>query len=90
MTPAGVKAFSHRKLEKSVVYAYEQESTAQLSTTELRHFKRDKAAWAYFSACPPGYKKVLLHWVTTAKKPETRASRFATLMQTCAAGKRLR
>ena len=90
MTPAGVKAFSHRKLEKSVVYAYEQESTAQLSTPELRHFKRDKAAWAYFSACPPGYKKVLLHWATSAKKPETRASRFTTLTQACAAGKRLR
>ncbi len=90
MTPAGVKAFSHRKLEKSVVYAYEQESTAQLSTPELRRFKRDKAAWAYFDACPPGYKKVLLHWVTTAKKTETRASRLATLMQACAAGRRLR
>jgi uncharacterized protein YdeI (YjbR/CyaY-like superfamily) len=90
MTPAGVKAFSHRTDKKSVIYAYEQEATAQLSPQELRTFKRESAAWGYFEDCPPGYKKVLLHWVTTAKKTETRASRLGTLMQACAAGKRLR
>jgi uncharacterized protein YdeI (YjbR/CyaY-like superfamily) len=90
MTPAGAKAFSHRTDKKSVIYAYEQEATAQLSPQELRKFKREKAAWEYFESCPPSYKKVLLHWVTTAKKAETRNSRFGTLMDACVAGKRLR
>ncbi len=90
MTPDGAKAFTHRKDEKSVIYAYEQEVTAQLSPQELQIFQRDKPAWTYFEDCPPGYKKVLLHWVTTAKKAETRVSRLATLMQACATGKRLR
>lgn len=90
MTPIGAKAFSHRKDEKSVIYAYEQEVTAQLSPQELRKFKRDKPAWKYFEDCPPSYKKVLLHWVTTAKKAETRASRLHTLMDACTVGKRLR
>ena len=90
MTPDGAKAFTHRKDEKSVIYAYEQEVTAQLSPQELQTFKREKTAWRYFEACPPSYKKVLLHWVTTAKKAETRGSRFGTLMDACAVGKRLR
>ena len=90
MTPAGAKAFAHRKAEKSVVYAYEQQATAELSAQEDQAFKRNKKAWEYFEATPPGYRKVLLHWISTAKKAETRASRFATLVEACAAGKRLR
>ena len=90
MLPAGLAAFSHRKQEKSVVYAYEQEVIAQLSPLELRHFKRDITAWTYFEQCPPSYKKVLLHWITTAKRAETRATRLNTLMTACAEGKRLR
>ncbi len=90
MTAAGEKAFAHRKDDKSAIYAYEQERTAELSAEELRMFQRDKIAWTYFEGTPPGYRKVLLHWVTTAKKAETRASRLATLLEACAAGKRLR
>ena len=90
MTPAGEKAFASRTEAKSVVYAYEQESTAELSTEEVRFFKRQKAAWLFFGATPPSYKKVILHWVTTAKRSETRTSRFAKLVEACAAGQRLR
>ena len=90
MTPAGEQAFGHRKEQKSVVYAYEQATTAELSTQELRDFKREKAAWTFFQATPPSYRKVMLHWVTTAKKAETRASRMATFVNACAAGKRMR
>lgn len=90
MTPAGTKAFDHRKEENSVIYAYEQEATAQLSREESQVFKRNKAAWKYFESCPPGYRKVLLHWISTARRAETRASRLVTLIEACAAGKRLR
>ena len=90
MTATGEQAFAHRKAHKSVVYAYEQESTAELSAEELRAFRCEKAAWAYFEACPPGYRKTLLHWIATAKKAETRASRLATLIDACASSRRLR
>lgn len=90
MTPAGERAFTHRTAARSVVYAYEQPATAELSTTELRNFKRNKPAWQFFAATPPGYRKVLLHWVTAAKRPATRAGRLAKLVEACAAGKRLR
>jgi uncharacterized protein YdeI (YjbR/CyaY-like superfamily) len=90
MTPAGERAYAHRKAEKSVVYAYEQQTTRELSASELSEFKAQAAAWRYFETTPPSYRKTVLHWITTAKKPETRAERFARLLAACAAGERLR
>jgi len=90
MTPAGAAAFALRREEKSVIYSYEQPETAELTAEELRSFKRERAAWRYFDAAPPGYRKQMLHWVTTAKKPETRTARLARLIEACGAGLRLR
>ena len=97
MTPAGEAAYAQRLAHKSAVYSYEQQQTpaptppAELSAAELRQFKRDKPAWAFFNeAHPPGARKTLLHWVCSAKKAETRASRLAKLIAACAAGERLR
>ncbi len=90
MTPAGKKAYALRKAEKSVVYAYEQTATPELSAAELRVLKGNKAAYCFFEASPPGYKKGMLHWITTAKRPETRASRIAKLIAACVARTRLR
>lgn len=88
MTPAGAEAFAHRRDERSVVYAYEQEDIASLSAQELRAFRRDAAAWAYWQGTPPGYQKQMLHRIATAKKAETRAARLAKLMALSAAGER--
>jgi uncharacterized protein YdeI (YjbR/CyaY-like superfamily) len=90
VAPAGARAFSHRTEAKSAVYSYEQEATAELSAGELRAFKRKKAAWNFFEMTPPSYKKVVLHWIASAKKEHTRSSRFTKLVDACAAGRRLR
>jgi uncharacterized protein YdeI (YjbR/CyaY-like superfamily) len=90
MTPAGLAAFASRSEAKSVVYAYEQKSTAELSAAELREFKRSKSAWQFFGDCPPSYRKMMLHWVCSARKPETRLRRFRGLVESCAAGQRMR
>jgi uncharacterized protein YdeI (YjbR/CyaY-like superfamily) len=90
MTAAGEAAFARRTADKSVVYAYEQRDTAALSADEVRVFKRDKAAWKYWEACPPGYRKTLLYWIVSAKREDTRASRLATLMTACREERRLR
>lgn len=90
MTEAGTKAFARRQEHKSKVYAYEQESTAELSPEELREFKRNGEAWTFFESTPPSYKRVILHWITSAKKAETRASRLSTTIQACARRLRLR
>ena len=89
MTPAGAAAFAKRTEARSKVYCHEREQDAELSAAELRDFKRHKAAWAFFESTPPGYRKVTLHWITGARKPETRAARLAKLLEACAAGRRL-
>ena len=90
MTAAGSAAFAKRTPDKSMVYAYEQATAAELAAVELQAFEQQPAAWAYFSACPPGYKKVILHWVTTAKQASSRTSRLTQLIDACAHGRRLR
>lgn len=90
MTAAGERAFASRSEARSGVYAHEQAATAELSAPERLAFEQQGAAWSFFQATPPGYQKVILHWVTTAKRAETRASRLARLIEACAAGQRLR
>ena len=90
MQLSGLEAFEHRKDHKSSIYAYEQKSAAVLSAHETKIFKQSKVAWAFFESTPPSYKQVMLHWVTTAKKAATRASRLATLVEACQSSKRLR
>jgi len=89
MTAAGAAAYAHRKDHRSAIYAFEQAHTAELSPPELAAFQRDAAAWAFFQATPPSYKKRVLHGVASAKKAETRAARFARLLQASAAGQRI-
>lgn len=90
MTAAGERAFADRRDARSRVYAYEQAGTAALAPDELRAFRRREDAWRYFEAAPPSYRKVVLHWITTAKRAQTRAARLAQLIEACAAGQRLR
>ena len=89
MTPAGRAAFERRIERRSRVYLYEQEGTPELTAAELRAFRRQRAAWRYFEACPPGYRRTMVGWIATAKRAETRARRLAKLMASCAAGERL-
>lgn len=90
MTRAGEAAFAQRTDARSRVYAYEQAEAATLSEDERREFRRSPAALKFFEATPPSYRKVILHWVTSAKKPQTRAARFATLLEACREQRRLR
>jgi uncharacterized protein YdeI (YjbR/CyaY-like superfamily) len=89
MTPAGEAAFARRSDDRSRVYSHERESPAELAPEDLARFRAQAAAWAYFDACPPGYRKRMLHYVTSAKKPETRSARLARLIEASAAGQRL-
>lgn len=90
MTEAGRRAYMLRTDAKSEVYAYEQAAIATLSAVEILEFRRDPSAWAYFEACPPSYRKVVLHWITGAKRVETRATRLRQLIEACIKGERLR
>jgi uncharacterized protein YdeI (YjbR/CyaY-like superfamily) len=85
MTPAGMKAFEARTEAR---YSYEQErAAAALDAGQEREFRANPAAWEWFEARPPGYRRSAIHWVVSAKRPETRARRLATLIEDSAAGR---
>jgi uncharacterized protein YdeI (YjbR/CyaY-like superfamily) len=87
MTDAGERALA-ASTGPSGVYAYER-PLAELRADEEKQFRKDKAAWSDWEKRPPGYRKVVLHWVTSAKKPETRARRLGILIECCAAGEKI-
>jgi uncharacterized protein YdeI (YjbR/CyaY-like superfamily) len=89
MRPAGMRVYEARDAARTAVYSFEQARPAELDDAELRRFRAKAAAWAYFEACPPGYRKTVIHWIVTAKKPETRARRLQELLQACAERRRL-
>ncbi len=75
MTDAGRKAFELRKEEKSAIYSHEKEP-ATLDPEFEKQFKANKKAWEFFSNQAPSYKKVMLHWIMSAKQEKTRLSRL--------------
>lgn len=87
MTSAGERAFEENAGRREV-YAYER-PLAEFSKEETALFRRNKAAWADWEKRPPSYRKVILNWVTSAKKPETRERRLATLIEDSAAGRKV-
>ena len=87
MTPAGERALSE-STGPSGVYAYER-PLSELTGQEQAEFRKQRAAWADWEKRPPGYRKVVLHWVTRAKKAETRAKRLAILIKSSAAGEKI-
>jgi len=88
MKPAGLAAFKARDEEKTRRYSYERDN-AVLDAASLRALKADREAYAYFEALPPWVKRVVTHWVTSAKREATRARRLAHLIERSRAGKRI-
>jgi len=84
MTAAGERAYEENK-HKSGLYSYERKLAA-LDPSDEALFRKNKKAWGDWEKRPPGYRKVALHWVTSAKRPETRAKRLAILIDSSAAG----
>ncbi len=88
MQPAGLAAFAARSHAKTGVYAFEQ-AAPELAAADIRLFKKNKAAWKFFEAQPPGYRRQMSWRVTSAKREETRAKRLQILIEASAADIRL-
>ena len=80
MHPAGLAAFARRAGDRTAIYAYEQRQAAVLDPAAEAAFRADASAWAFFEAQAPWYRRAAIHWVTSAKKEETRRSRLAQLI----------
>ena len=87
MTAAGERALADSTGPKGV-YAYEK-PLAELTEEETAQFRQEAAAWADWEKRPPGYRKLVLHWVTSARRPETRARRLGILIHSCGRGEKI-
>jgi len=88
MHDAGLRAFEARDEKKSRIYSYERQ-TASLDPAQEKQFRANRKAWRFFSAQPPGYRRIAAFYVVSAKREETRARRLANLIDHSARHRRL-
>jgi uncharacterized protein YdeI (YjbR/CyaY-like superfamily) len=89
MHPAGLKVFEQRKPDRVAVYSYEQPADAVFDREQIALFRERASAWEWFCAQSPSYRRSAVHWVVSAKRPETRDRRLAQLIADSAAGRKV-
>ena len=90
MQARGLEAFKARDPKRSGIYAFEQrQKDQQLEPALEAKIRKNKKAWTFFQAQPPGYRRLMSVYVMSAKKEETRLRRLARLIDDSAAGRRV-
>jgi uncharacterized protein YdeI (YjbR/CyaY-like superfamily) len=85
---AGLAAFARRDAKRSESYSYER-NNAELRGASLATFKTDAKAWTFFETTPASYRRAAAHWVSSAKREETRVRRLEALMSYSRKGERI-
>jgi len=75
MQPAGLIAFEKRNNLKSGIYSFENENR-QLEKYLENIFMENLEAWQFFLSQPPSYKKMIMHWIYSAKQEKTKLTRL--------------
>ena len=88
MRPPGLRAFEARDPSKSSPYSSEN-APVDFAADLAAQFRANAAAWDFFQAQPPGYRRTATWWVMSAKREDTRRKRLATLIEDSAHGRRL-
>lgn len=86
MRPAGLAAYENRRPDRERIYAYEQGDLELPPDYEAR-LRANPTASAFWDAATPGYRKICINWVNTAKQEATREKRMASLIEDSAAGR---
>ena len=89
MSPAGEAAFAARRDDRSAVYSYERRHETAFDAEQEAAFRADEAAWAWFGDQSASYRQLATFWVVSAKRPDTRTRRLATLIECSAEGRRV-
>ncbi len=87
MAPAGLRAYEARTPERTGVYSSERKQPAELPPEFERRLRSNRSAWRWFEARPPSYRRSAIHWVTSAKREETRLRRLGQLIECAADGR---
>lgn len=88
MHEAGLKVFKARDAKKTNRYSFEREQV-KLDRQFEDLFRKNRKAWEFFEKQPPGYRKVVLWWIMSAKREETREKRLGILIETSGRGARI-
>ena len=86
VTPAGRQAFEARTEAKTGIYSFERDEPAEFPPAFADRLRADAAASDYFEAKPPWYRRTCVHWVTSAKREDTRVKRMDQLIECSAQG----
>ena len=85
--PRGVLAYETGK-GRTNQYSHER-GEQSFTQAETQQFQANARAWDNFCAFAPGYRRVAIHRVVSAKMDETRAKRLSILIDACADGVKL-
>lgn len=88
MQAPGLEAYARRDPKRTGIYAFEN-AQKELPAEYDKALRNNKTAWKYFEQQPAYYKKRMVHWVTSAKKEETRLRRLQQLVDGCEQGVRV-
>jgi uncharacterized protein YdeI (YjbR/CyaY-like superfamily) len=88
MRAAGRDAFDARDVAKTQAIS-QVRSNPRLDRALAARFKANRVAWEFFSAQPPGYQRMCVWFVMSAKRDQTRAKRLEQLMSLSASKRRL-
>jgi uncharacterized protein YdeI (YjbR/CyaY-like superfamily) len=88
MAPAGLAAYAARDAQRTGVASFEQHRP-ELTTAYVKAIRANKAAWAFFKGQAPGFRRLMAHWIMSAKREETRAKRLGILIDSAARGRKI-
>ncbi len=81
--PAGKDAFSRGKAKNSG-------TSSTLPDEYLERLRSRPAAWADWQSRPPGYRRLVAGWITSARRETTRERRLVALIEDSAAGRKIK
>ena len=85
VSEAGKLAFGRRAEARAGLYSFEQPRVV-FPPAFARELKANRAAWTFFQAQTPSYRRAATWWVISAKQDATRRRRLARLIADSAAG----
>ena len=88
MHAAGLDAYARQGVPESGAHALERRPETLPPELE-RRFRQSPRAWTHFLAEPPGYRRLAIAWVSSAKRHETRLRRLTQLIHACRQHRRL-
>ncbi len=84
MTPAGLAVFTGHETRRV------EAKPTELPAGFEKRFRNAKQAWSNFQNFPPGYRRMTIGWVASAKKEETQLKRLQQLMDASARQEKLK